>query len=200
MIRQPVRIFLKDSFHCLYRPGTLPHVSARSAESEFSASRFWSRAKFGCGNELRDNLGRLSALSCGHRQDIPPVFSASASSANDPRGFRVADSFGNVWGTFRKAGGQCRRHWVLTTIQHVTDPAVGNRPDRQEAMQKQCRSHAEVTKPCGFLTETTEVLGKCRIGVGDGAECGALRTYVRQNAKSSVKNVYFITFVTNDNP
>ena len=157
MIWQPVRIFLKDSFHCLYRPGTLPRVSAPSGESEFSASRFWSRAKFGCGNELRDTFGRLSALSCGHRQDIPPVFSASASSANDPGGFRVADSFANVWGTFRKARGQCRRHKVLTTIQHVTDrEAVGNRwIDRKpggsnaEAIRKP-RSHADASrKPRG---------------------------------------------------
>ena len=74
----PERFFLKDSFHCLYRPGTLPRVSAPSGESEFAASRFWSRAKFGCGNELRDTFGRLFALSCGHRQDFPLVFSASA--------------------------------------------------------------------------------------------------------------------------
>ena len=91
-------------------PGTPPGVSAPSGESEFSASRFWSRANFGYGNELRDAFGRLSALSCGHRRGIPPVFGASASSANDPGGFRIADSFANVWGTFQKARGQCWIH------------------------------------------------------------------------------------------
>ena len=78
---------------------------------------------------------------------------------------------------------------MLTTIQHVTDrEAVGNRPDHWEAMQKQCRSHAEATKPCGRLADATgKVLGKCRISAGDRPERGALRTYVRQDAKSSVK-------------
>ena len=144
MIRQPVRIFLKDSSHCLYRPGTLPCVSAPSGEGGFSASRFWPRAKFGCGNELRDAFGRLSALSCGHRQDISSVFKASTSSANNPGGFCIADSFANVPDTFRKVCGQCQRHQVLMTIQHGTDQeAVWNRPDHQEDTWKQRGSHGE---------------------------------------------------------
>ena len=156
MIGQPVRIFLKDSSHCLNRTGTLPRVSAPSGEGGFSASRFWSWTKFGCGNELRDAFGRLSALSCGHRQDILPVFKASASSANDPGGFCIADSFANVSDTFRKVRGQCRRHQVLMTIQHGTDQeAVGNRPDHQEDTRKQCGSHGEgfrkVPSRCGCI-------------------------------------------------
>ena len=66
------------------------------------------------------------------------------------------------------------------TIALVTDwEAVGNRLDHEEAMQKQCRSHAEATEPCESLVQATgKILGKCRIGAVDRPECGPLWAYI----------------------
>ena len=44
-IQQLLRIFLKDSVHCLYHSYTLPGVSALSGEGKMSASKFWYRSK-----------------------------------------------------------------------------------------------------------------------------------------------------------
>ena len=175
MIWQPVGIFLKDSFCCLYRPRTLPRVSVPSGEGEFL------RRDSGQKQNLDVEINFVTPTAdCLHCQDIPPVFNASTSSANDPGGFHVTDCFANVWGTFRKTCGQWRIHQVLMMIQHVTDrEAVGNSPDHCEAIRKQCRSHAETTKLCGSLAEVTgKVSRKCPIREGDRSECGALRTYV----------------------
>ena len=73
----------------------------------------------------------------------------------------------------------------------------GSLGSQAEAMQKPRWSHGAMRTPRGCHGEG---LGKCRIGAGDRPERGALRTYVRRDANSSVKNVYFVTFVTNDNP
>ena len=89
-----------------------------------------------CGNQLRDTAGNLPALSCGHRQDILPVFSAPTSSAH-PGG--ISNSFANVCGTFRK---------VPKTSDTYDDPTCSwSLNCHREARWKQLGSFRERTEP-----------------------------------------------------
>ena len=168
-------VLLKPGVHKIYKSARFGNLSAYSwkipltvftarntsarfgafvRERIFRASGFWSKAKFGCGNELRDNFGRLFALSCGHRQGISLVFKASASSANDPGGFlrcgQLRECLGNLPESTRT---------VPTTLGANDDPtrnwsgscreSPGSRGSHAEAMQKPRESHEAMRKPRG---------------------------------------------------
>ena len=77
--------------------------------------------------------------------------------------------------------------------------SCGSSRSHAEAMHKPWGRHEAMRTPRGCHGEGFRIVPN-GIGAGDRPECGALRTYVRQDAKSSIKNVYFVTFVTNDNP